>query len=223
MNGILYFGLTFDKYDVLDFTDDFLAGVRANFFNSDRETQVNRSVQYLGNDELSFVYNLTDGSPISWKVNKNGVVHQYAEVVDKDCYRVNTYGDNGRIFKRHYFNNNHIWLKSEYLDDNMKNIEYVLYPSVIDEKDVIVKIHNSADSIVQSYLYPKETMPEESDYSVLAFTDSGFLFFNSVPNNKFISKTVIHDDSVNNLGGFHLIRSILISTAILTRPLTSGA
>lgn len=202
MSGILYFGLTFDKYDVLDFTDDFLAGVRANFFNSDCETQVNRSVQYLGNDEFSFVYNMTDNAPISWKVHKNGVVHQNAEVVNSDCYRVNTYGDDGRVYKRHYFNNNHRWLKSEYLDDNLKNIEYVLYPSVIDEKDVIVKIHNASESIVQSYLYPKTEMPDDSDYSVLAFTENGFLFFNSVPNHKFISKTVIHDDSVKNLGGF---------------------
>lgn len=199
---ILYFGLTFDKYDVLDFTDDFLAGVRANFFNSERETQVNRSVQYLNNDEFSFVYNMSDGAPISWKVHKNGEIHQNAEVVNSECYRVNTYGDDGRIYKRHYFDNHHIWLKSEYLDDNLKNIEYVLYPSVIDEKDVIVKIHNSSDSIVQSYLYPKGVMPEDNDYSALAFTDNGFLFFNSVPNDKFISKTVIHDDSVQNLGGF---------------------
>lgn len=200
--SILYFGLTFDKYDVLDFTDDFLAGVRANFFNSGGETQVNRSVQYLGNDEFSFVYNMADGAPISWKVNKNGEVFQNAEVVNADCYRVNTYSDDGRIYKRHYFDNNHIWLKSEFLDDNAKIIEYLLYPSVIDEKDVIVKIHTSSDSIVQSYLYPKDTMPDDSDYSILAFTDSGFLFFNSVPNDKFISKTVIHDDSVSNLGGF---------------------
>ncbi len=42
----------------------------------------------------------------------------------------------------------------------------------------------------------------DGDYSLLAFTDRGFLYFNSVPNNKFISKTVIKDNSVNNLGGF---------------------
>jgi antitoxin component YwqK of YwqJK toxin-antitoxin module len=45
-------------------------------------------------------------------------------------------------------------------------------------------------------------MPSDGDYSILAFTDDGFLFFNSVPNDRFISKTVIRDDSVNNLGGF---------------------
>ncbi len=201
-NKILYFGLTFEKYDILDFTDDFLAGVRANYFNSGHESQVNRSVQYLGEDEFSFIYSIRENSPISWKVNKNGNIHQNAEVVNSDVYRVNTYTDDGRIFKRHYFDNNHIWIKSEYLDDKSKIIEYVLYPSVIDEKDVIVKIHNTEDSIIQSYLYPKDIMPSDGDYSILAFTDDGFLFFNSVPNDRFISKTVIRDDSVNNLGGF---------------------
>ena len=45
-------------------------------------------------------------------------------------------------------------------------------------------------------------MPENGDYSLLAFSDKGFIYFNSVPNDKFITKTLIHDSSVSNLGGF---------------------
>ncbi len=199
---IIYFGITFEKFDILDFTDDFLAGVRSNFFKSGFETQSNRCVQYVGDVEYLFVYNMEKSKQLSWKVNKNGNVFQSSERVNPNSYRVNTYDENGRIFKRHYFDNNHIWLKSEYLTDNLNKPEYILYPFEVDDNEVIVKIHNTSDSSVQTYLYPKESMPEDGDYSVLSYTDKGFLFFNSVPNNKFISKTVIRDNSVNNLGGF---------------------
>lgn len=199
---ILYFGLAFEKFDILDFTDDFFAGVRSNYFNSGCETQNNRCVQYVGETEYTFVYNMEQGKQLSWKVNKNRIVYQTAEKVNDNCYRVNTYDSSGVIYKRFYFDYNHIWIKSEYFFDNIKSPEFVFYPDKVDGKDVIVKIHNSSDSSVESYLYPKASMPEDEDYSLLAYTDKGFLFFNSVPNNKFISKTVIKDDSVNNLGGF---------------------
>ncbi len=199
---IIYFGIAFDKFDILDFTEDFFAGVRSNYFNSSCEAQNNRCMQVVDDVEYTFIYNMERGKRLSWKVNRDRLVYQNAEKVSDDCYRVNTYDSAGVIFKRFYFDYNHIWLKSEYFSGNMKTPEYILYPSKVDGRDVIVKVYNTAESSVESYLYPKTTMPEEEDYSVLAYTDRGFLFFNSVPNNKFISKTVIRDESVNNLGGF---------------------
>lgn len=201
-NSFVYFGITFEKYDVLDFTDDFLAGIRANFFNSNLEPQSNRSVQYIDDKTYFFIYNMINGEPLSWKFNKNGELYQNAETCGVNLYRVNTYNNKGNVFKREYFNFEHIWIKSEYLYENSDYPEYVLYPSVIDDKPVIVKIHNAPDSKIKSFLYPKTEMPENGDYSVLAYSDKGFVYFNSVPNNKFISKTLIHDSSVSNLGGF---------------------
>ncbi len=201
-NDIIYYGLAFEKFDVLDFTEDFFAGVRANFFNSNYEPQNNRCVQYVNDIEYMFFYNMESDKPLSWKVNKDKVVYQSAERYSDNCYRVNTYDSSGFIFKRYYFDSNHMWIKNEYYSKASKKPEYILYPSKVDEKDVIVKIHITSESTVESYLYPKTKLPEDGDYSLLAFTDRGFLFFNSVPNEKFISKTVIKDDSVNNLGGF---------------------
>lgn len=201
-NDIIYFGLAFEKYDILDFNDDFFAGVLSNYFNSNFEPQNNRCVQYVDEVEYMFVYSVQKDKQLSWKVNKDKKVYQSAERVNDNCYRVNTYDNSGFIYKRFYFNRQHKWIKSEYYPSGSKTPEYVLYPSKVDEKDVIVKIHNTSDSSIESYLYPKTKMPEDGDYQALAFTNKGFLFFNSVPNNKFISKTVIKDDSVNNLGGF---------------------
>lgn len=202
MDNYTYFGITFEKYDILDFTDDFLAGVRANFFNSKLEPQSDRCVQYIGENKYFFMYNIIKGQPLSWKSNKNDELYQNAETVNSDTYRVNTYNKNGRIFKREYFNLEHIWVKSEYLSVSGEYPEYVLYPSLIDDKPVVVKIHNAFETNVKSYLYPKNKMPDNGDYSLLAYSDKGFVYFNSVPNDKFISKTLIHDDSVSNLGGF---------------------
>ncbi len=201
-NNYIYFGITFEKFDVLDFTDDFLAGIRANFFNSNLQPQSDRCVQYIGENKYFFMYNIVKGQALSWKSVKNDELYQNAETVNSDTYRVNTYNKNGRIFKREYFNLDHIWIKSEYLSKAGEYPEFVLYPSVIDEKPVIVKIHNAFETNVKSYLYPKTVMPDDGDYSLLAYSDIGFVYFNSVPNDKFISKTLIHDSSVSNLGGF---------------------
>ncbi|MCR5653522.1 MAG: hypothetical protein K6F88_06945 [Ruminococcus sp.] len=202
MENFTYFGITFEKFDILDFTDDFLAGVRANFFNSNFEPQSDRCVQYIGENKYFFMYNIVKGQALSWKSNKNDELYQNAETVNSDTYRVNTYNKSGRIFKREYFNFEHIWIKSEYLFKVGDYPEYVLYPSVIDDNPVIVKIHNAFETNVKSYLYPKTEVPEDGDYSLLAYSDKGFVYFNSVPNDKFISKTLIHDTSVSNLGGF---------------------
>lgn len=202
MDNFTYFGITFEKFDILDFTDDFLAGVRANFFNSNLQTQSDRCVQYIGENKYFFMYSISKGSALTWKSIKNDDLYQVAEVVNSDTYRVNTYNKSGRVFKREYYNFDHIWTKSEYLTKNGDYPEYVLYPSVIDDKPVIVKIHNAYETNVKSYLYPKTVMPEDGDYSLLAYSDKGFLYFNSVPNDKFITKTLIHDSSVSNLGGF---------------------
>ena len=202
MENYIYFGITFEKYDILDFTDDFLAGVRANYFNSNLEPQSDRCVQFIGENKYFFMYNIVKGQALSWKSIKNDELYQTAESVNSDTYRVNTYNKSGRIFKREYFNFEHIWVKSEYLSKSNDYPEFVLYPSVIDEKPVIVKIHNAYETNVKSYLYPKTEMPDDGDYSLLAYSDKGFVYFNSVPNDKFITKTLIHDASVSNLGGF---------------------
>ena len=201
MNNILYFGFTFEKFDILDFTDDFLAGVRANYFNGGCAPQSNRCTQLLGENEYVFVYRIEDGVPLSWKIVQNGEVCQTAESVDAHTYRVNTYNKSGRVYRRMYFDLSHYWLRSEYFDKNPDYPDYLLYP---DEEDgsVIVCEHNCADTKVKSCLYPKYEMPDEGDYCALAFCDSGFVFYNSVPDDRLYSKTIIRDFSSGGADGF---------------------
>lgn len=200
--NILYLGLTFDKFDRLDFLDDFLAGVRSNYFNSELEPQIGHDMRVVNGNGFFFSYNMQDGQPLNWKVNRNGVLYQNAETVPNNCYRVNVYNEDGVVYKRHYYDFSHKWLKSEFLKNDSKYPVYTLYPDTIDGQSVIVQVFSKSDTTVKSYLYPKSEFPENGDFSLLAYTIKGFLYFNSVPNEKFITRTVIHDDSVGRTSGF---------------------
>ncbi|MCH5298362.1 MAG: hypothetical protein J1E96_01235 [Ruminococcus sp.] len=200
--NILYLGLAFDKFDRLDFLDDFLAGVRSNYFNSELKPQSGRDMRVVNGNGFFFSYNMENGEPLNWKVNRNGVIYQTAETLRNDCYRVNVYNGEGVVYKRHYFDFGHKWLKSEFLEKDNKYPVYTLYPETIDGQPVIVQVFSQSDSTVKTYLYPKSEITENDNFSVLAYTIDGFLYFNSVPNNKFITRTEIHDDSLSISDGF---------------------
>ena len=200
--NILYLGLAFDKFDRLDFLDDFLAGVRSNYFNSELKPQTGRDMRVVNGNGFFFSYNMVDGEPLNWKLNRNGVIYQNAETLKNNCYRVNVYNKDGVIFKRHYFDYAHKWLKSEFLESDNKYPIYTLYPETIDGQSVIVQVFSQSDTTVKTYLYPKSEITENDELSVLAYTIDGFLYFNSVPNNKFITRTEIHDNSVGRYDGF---------------------
>lgn len=199
----LIFGIALEGYDLLDFATDFLAGVRSNYFNSNFEIQANRAVQYVDDDEFSFIYNLRSDKPLSYKSYKNGVLHESSEPTSEG-YIVNNYRNN-KIYKKLYFDKNHIWSKSVYYNVDNSHLPDTteIRPVLIDNQIVFEKITHNDDTSVTSYLYPKSEMPVDADYSALAFTDRGFVYFNSVPNKELVSKTVYHDESVDNLGGFN--------------------
>ncbi len=202
-NDLLIFGVALEGYDVLDFTTDFLAGVRSNYFNSNLEIQANRAVQYVDNDEFSIVYSLKKDKLLSYKSYKNGELLESAEPTS-DGYIVNTYSNN-KIYKKMHFNKKHLWIKTVYYNVNSPNSPDIteIMPVEIDNQLVFEKTTRNDDTSVTSYLYPKSEMPVDADYSALAFTDKGFVYFNSVPNKELVSKTVYHDESVDNLGGFN--------------------
>lgn len=201
--NLLIFGVALEGYDVLDFTTDFLAGVRSNYFNSNLEIQANRVVQYVDNDEFSIVYSLIKDKQLSYKSYKNGELFESAEPTS-DGYLVNTYC-NSKIYKRMYFNKKHLWIKTVYYNVNNPYLPDIteIIPVEIDNQLVFEKTTHNDDTSVTSYLYPKPEMPVDADYSALAFTDKGFVYFNTVPNKELVSKTVYHDESVDNLGGFN--------------------
>lgn len=201
---IIFYGFAYAEYNALDFATDFLAGVRSNFFNSGNKQQSNRTVQLIDTDEYSYVYNMADNSPLSWKIYKNNILLQKAEPQDNDGYVVKCYDENNNVYQKIFFNNKHIWIKTEYFsntnDEKSKSLFFI--PKVVENEFVIERTVNKADDSIISYLYPKFEIPEDNIYYALAFTNKGFIYFNNVPNDMLVSKIHILDKSLDNFGGF---------------------
>ncbi len=206
---LLFYGFAYAEYNPLDFATDFLSGVRSNFFSSGSKQQSNRSVQLVGEDEYSYVFNMSENSPLSWKIYKNNVLLQKAEPVDENGYVVKCYDENNSVYQIIYFDNNHIWLKTEYIshvaDEKKKSLTFL--PKVVDGEFVIERTVNKSEDSTVSYLYPKFEVPEDNIYYALAFTNKGFVYFNNVPNDMLVSKIHIVDNSVDNFGGFNFVEN----------------
>lgn len=208
-NNIIFYGFAYAEYNALDFATDFLAGVRSNFFNSGNKQQSNRSVQLIDADEYSYVFNMTDNSPLSWKIYKNNVLLQKAEPQGENGYVVKCYDDNNNVYQKIFFNNNHIWIKTEYFSNinNEKSKSMIFIPKVVENEFVIERTVNKADNVTISYLYPKFDIPEDNIYYGLAFTNKGFIYFNNIPNDMLVSKIHILDNSLDNFGGFSFVEN----------------
>lgn len=206
---IIFYGFAYAEYNALDFATDFLAGVRSNFFNSGNKQQSNRTVQLIDTDEYSYVFNMTENSPLSWKIYKNNVLLQKAESQGENGYVVKCYDENNNVYQKIFFNNNHIWLKTEFFSNiNKENSKSMIFiPKVVENEFVIERTVNKADNATISYLYPKYDIPEDNVYYALAFTNKGFIYFNNIPNDMLVSKIHILDNSLDNFGGFSFVEN----------------
>lgn len=183
--NIIYFGVVFDKFEVLDFTTDFLAGVRTNYFNSGLKTQKDKALQHLEKSAYFFSYNFEKGVPADWILKVNAKLAQESEIIDDESYCIKAFSKNDFVYKKIYFDNNHKWIKTEYFNDESGMPAYCLKNAIAKGQNVIKKISYKNDTESVSYLFPKLTVPEDGDYSVLAYTNKGFVYFNSVPNKGF--------------------------------------
>lgn len=179
--GILYYGITFGEFEVMDFKTDFLSGVRSNFFSSGNIQQTNKSIQVIDNNKYAFSYDLKQSAPLKWKQSFNEILSQYTTIELDGSYCVHSLGKNKSVFKSSYFDKSHIWIKTDYLNNN--SLICSIYPSVENNEDILVIKRYYKDNTTVTNLYPKLEIPINNNYCVLAFTDSGFLYFNEIKNN----------------------------------------
>ena len=120
--GMIIYSALMSRFEKLDFKDDALAGVRANFFNSNRNPQTDKTEFFTDNRSFSLSYSMRDGEPLLWKVTSNKSQYQKVKRVSDDVYCVLTYGDNGVVNKRLYFDDYHNWLATEYYDNEVETL-----------------------------------------------------------------------------------------------------
>lgn len=189
--NIKYYGVAFDKFEILDFTTDFLAGVRANYFNSGMKVQCDTAKQTLNRISYEFNYYFEKGCSAEWMLKRNKRVIQQSNECNKKGYSIDNYYESDFIYKKTYFDNDHNWIKTEYFSRDTDTAVYCLTRDDNLGQAVIKVMAFTEGSEKVSYLFPKTDMPADKDYSILAYTNEGFLYYNSIPNTDINDKKLL--------------------------------
>ncbi|MEE0856325.1 MAG: hypothetical protein U0L58_03400 [Ruminococcus sp.] len=177
-DGIVIYSALFSEFEPLDFKNDALAGIRANYFNSGRVPQKDK-MEINGGDSVYFglSYQLASGKPISWKMNRNGRPYQTVKKMKGGAYCVSTYSELGAVIKRQFFNENHEWVKTEFYDGTKKAaLKATATPKMVEEIFAIeYETIGLGDSFQSRLLFPS-TVPTDP-CSALVYSNLGMIWF----------------------------------------------
>ena len=102
-DGLIIYSVLVSDYEKLDFKNDALAGVRANYFNSGCKEQKEITEIELHGMDYKMSCLLTKNEPLSWKVTRDNLPYQSVKRATGGVYSVITYNDRGIVFKRQFF------------------------------------------------------------------------------------------------------------------------
>jgi antitoxin component YwqK of YwqJK toxin-antitoxin module len=177
-DGLIIFSALVSDYEKLDFKNDALAGVRANYFNSNCMPQDDKTEVYLNSDLYNLSYHMSSNSPLSWKVTRNNRPYQSVKKETGGIYCVIFYEENGIVFKRQYFDEKHNWLRTEYFDRSFEGILHCrIYPKTICGIVAlqIERIKQNGDKEVEQ-LFPS-LRPNNLYCTALLYTNTGMLWY----------------------------------------------
>lgn len=177
-NDLIVYSALVSDCEKPDFKNDALAGVRANYFNSDNSAQSDKTDIQIDGRYYNLSYLLKSGEPLSWKITRNNMPFQTVVKSTGGTYAVITYGENGIIYKRQYFNSDHIWTRTEYYDKDLENvIVAIIKPEVVsDYFSIKLETIGKAGKKVTSYLFPSKECSNKK-CSGLVYSNYGMLWF----------------------------------------------
>ena len=202
--GMIFYSSTLSDFEKLDFRNDALAGVRANYFNSNKHVQADETEITIQDEVYKLSYKMSDGHTLSWKVTKNHRPYQSVKRETGGIYCVKYYGNNGNIYKRQYFDINHLWIRTEYYNRNLEGeLVCTISPKRTNGILVIEKIKftNNIKSDVK-ILFPSETPPQKSS-DALVYTNCGMIWYDeSFKPDNFFRNNLLDDkaDIANTFG-----------------------
>ena len=161
-----------------DFRNDALAGVRANYFRSGGEEQRDKTELELDGKQLSLQYSMRGGEPLSWKITRSQQPFQTVKRSGSG-YCVLTYSEDGIVYKRSYFNNDHIWLRTEYYKQDNGN-EYLASITPVSVRDMTaLRLERADDTGAKTVdlLYPSGH--RDSDCAALLYGSTGMLWYST--------------------------------------------
>lgn len=179
-DGLIIYSVLVSDYEKLDFKNDALAGVRANYFNSGCKEQKEITEIGLHGMEYKMSCLLTKDEPLSWKVTRDNLPYQSVKRATGGVYSVITYNDRGIVFKRQFFDRNHTWLRTEYFDKNIADkLITRIYPRKV--SGIITLVTEDIDDnglVAVKTLFPSDKQSNESS-RVLIYSNVGMLWYDA--------------------------------------------
>lgn len=201
-DGLIIYSALISDFEKLDFKNDALAGVRANYFNSQKQLQSDRSDILLDDKTYNISYKMKENEPLSWKITRNNKPVQSVKKAINDVYSVIFYGENGIIYKRSYYDKNHSWIRTDYFSEILEGVKIgTLMPRI--ECGITVLELDRIDfdgkhSI--STLFPSATPPAKKS-SGLIYSNEGMIWYDETFKPKDMKTENISTDSDSD-GGF---------------------
>ncbi|MGN1433205.1 MAG: hypothetical protein ACI4XI_05820 [Ruminococcus sp.] len=177
-DGLIIYSALISDFEKLDFKNDALAGVRANYFNSNKQSQYDKSEISLEEKTYNISYRMSENEPLSWKVTRNNQPFQSVKKATGGVYSVIFYSENGIIYKRAFYDKAHNWLRTEYYDSNYENVKIaVLAPKIISGITALQLERINIDGENSfSILYPSESVPMKK-CTGLIYSNVGMLWY----------------------------------------------
>lgn len=179
-DGLIIYSVLVSDYEKLDFKNDALAGVRANYFNSGCKEQKEITEIELHGMDYKMSCLLTKNEPLSWKVTRDNLPYQSVKRATGGVYSVITYNDRGIVFKRQFFDRNHTWLRTEYFNKSIADkLITRIYPRKVSGIITLVTEDIDDNGIVSvKTLFPSDKQSNENS-RVLIYSNVGMLWYDA--------------------------------------------
>lgn len=179
-DGLIIYSVLVSDYEKLDFKNDALAGVRANYFNSGCKEQKEITEIELHGMDYKMSCLLTKNEPLSWKVTRDTLPYQSVKRATGGVYSVITYNDRGIVFKRQFFDRNHTWLRTEYFNKSIADkLITRIYPRKVSGIITLVTEDIDDNGIVSvKTLFPSDKQSNENS-RVLIYSNVGMLWYDA--------------------------------------------
>lgn len=179
-DGLIIYSVLVSDYEKLDFKNDALAGVRANYFNSGCKEQKEITEIELHGMDYKMSCLLTKNEPLSWKVTRDNLPYQSVKRATGGVYSVITYNDRGIVFKRQFFDRNHTWLRTEYFNRSIADkLITRIYPRKVSGIITLVTEDIDDNGIVSvKTFFPSDKQSNENS-RVLIYSNVGMLWYDA--------------------------------------------
>lgn len=192
---MIFYSVCVSDFEKLDFKNDALAGVRANYFNSNHRPQADDTDILLDDVSYKLSYKMSKNQPLSWKVTKNLRPYQSVKRETGGIYCVRYYTENATVYKKQFFDSSHLWIRTEYFDKSIEGERLcTVSPKKIDDVIVIEKITFSNNRKVGSEtLFPSDKN-SDGNSAALVYSNNGMIWYDS----SFVPKYSVKEKSKEN-------------------------